>query len=84
MIHSLHPVLQNWIRDPIAALDPSYPIGLYVGNRVFSSSVAKKQLVQIPILGKNPPNHSLGLSPQKAAAAALLTGWGYFLRGKRP
>lgn len=61
---------------------PSYPTGLYVGNRVFSSSMAKRQLIQILILGKNPPNHSLCLSPQEAAAAVLLTGWGYFLRAR--
>lgn len=82
MTHSLHPMLQSWIRDPTAAFDPSYPTGLYFGNRVFSSSMAKRQLIQILILGKNPPNHSLCLSPQEAAAAVLLTGWGYFLRAR--
>lgn len=82
MIHSLHPMLQSWIRDPTAAFDPCYPTGLYVGNRVCSSFMAKRQLIQILILGKNPPNHSLCLSPKEVAAAVLLTGWGYFLRAR--
>lgn len=48
--------------EPTAALDPLYPTGLCAGNRVFSSSMAKRQPNPILILGKNPPNHSLTLS----------------------
>lgn len=60
--HPLHPALQNWVGDPTAALDPLYPTGFGIGNRVFSGSTAKRQLIQILILGKNPPNHCLYLS----------------------
>lgn len=50
---------------------------------MFSNSRAKRQWIQILILGKNPPNHSLGLSPEEGRLqSALWIGWGCFLRLK--
>lgn len=74
--HPLRPALQNWVGDPTAALDPLHPTGHGVGNTVFSTSRAKRQRLQILILGKNPPNHSLCLSPEDCGHCGLVCGQG--------
>lgn len=82
--HPLRPALQSWVGDPTAALDPFRPTGLCIGNTVFFAERAKRQMLQIPILGKNPPNHSLSLSPEETADCGLgpHTAWGHFLQLK--
>lgn len=74
--HPLRPALQNWVGDPTAALDPLHPTGLGVGNTVFSTPRAKSQPLQLLILGKNPPNHPLGLSPEEGRRCSLVCGQG--------
>lgn len=48
---------------------------------MFSILRAKRQRIQIPILGKNPPNHSLCLGPEEGRLPfCLRIGWGGFLK----